>query len=184
MAINTAQIIKMIKENSIAIGVVVALVVVLIAFFYKRKPEQLENTQVQKPVQQVEQKVEQQVVQPNSSQEPTQAFAPTQPPMDEQKHIDKIVAGDKTLKADDLLPKYDDENAFAKENPVSKLLKEQNFLISGYHVGINTVLQSNKIPYHDLRSLPPIPKESVGPWNQSSLEQSPSQLRRSFEIGV
>lgn len=182
MAINTAQITKMIKENYIAIGVVVALVVVLIAFFYRSKPEQLENIQVQ-PVQPVQQP-EQKVVQPNSSPEPTQAFAPSQPPMDEQKHIDKIVAGDKTLKADDLLPKYDDENAFAKENPVSKLLKEQNFLISGYHVGINTVMQSNKIPYHDLRSLPPIPKESVGPWNQSSLEQSPSQLRRSFEIGV
>ena len=131
-----------------------------------------------------QQPMQQMVVQPNSTQEPTQVFAPAQPAMDEQKYIDKIVAGDKSLKADELLPKYDDENAFAKENPVSKLLKEQNFLISGYHVGINTVMQSNKIPYHDLRSLPPIPKESVGPWNQSSLEQSPSQLRRSFEIGV
>lgn len=49
------------------------------------------------------------------------------------------VAGKDQLKAEDLLPKYDDANAFAKENPVSNLLKEQNFLISGYHVGINTV---------------------------------------------
>ncbi len=83
---------------------------------------------------------------------------------------------------DDLLPKYDDANAFAKENPVSKLLKEQNFLISGYHVGVNTVLQSNKIGNLDLRSLPPIPKESVGPWHQSSYEQSAGQLRRGVEI--
>jgi hypothetical protein len=100
----------------------------------------------------------------------------------EQNQIDKIVAGETQLKAEDLLPKYDDANAFAKENPVTNLLKEQNFLISGYHVGINTVLQSNKIPYLDIRSLPPIPKESVGPWNQSSYEQSPGQLRRGVEI--
>lgn len=102
----------------------------------------------------------------------------------EQEYIDKIVAGEDQVKADDLLPKYDAENEFAKENPVSKLLKEQNFLISGYHVGINTVMQSNKIPYHDIRSLPPIPKENAGPWNQSSYEQSPAQMRRFFEIGV
>jgi hypothetical protein len=43
-------------------------------------------------------------------------------------------------------------------------------------------MQSNKIPYHDIRSLPPIPKESIGPWNQSSFEQSPAQLRRGVEI--
>jgi len=103
---------------------------------------------------------------------------------EQQKQIDKVVAGTTQLGAEDLLPKYDDANEFAKENPVSKLLKEQNFLISGYHVGVNTVMQSNKIPYHDIRSLPPVPKESVGPWNQSSYEQSPAQLRRQFEIGV
>lgn len=103
---------------------------------------------------------------------------------EQQKQIDKIVAGPTQLAAEDLLPKYDDANEFAKENPVSKLLKEQNFLISGYHVGVNTVMQSNKMAYHDIRSLPPIPKENVGPWNQSSYEQSPAQLRRQFEIGV
>lgn len=103
---------------------------------------------------------------------------------EQQKQIDKVVAGTSQLGAEDLLPKYDDANEFAKENPVSKLLKEQNFLISGYHVGINTVMQSNRIAYHDIRSLPPVPKENVGPWNQSSYEQSPAQLRRQFEIGV
>lgn len=95
---------------------------------------------------------------------------------------DSGVVGDDKIKADDLLPKYDEANAFAKENPVSKLLKEQNFLISGYHVGINTVMQSNKIPYLDIRSLPPIPKENVGPWNQSSFEQNPASLRKGFEL--
>ena len=104
-------------------------------------------------------------------------------PQEQKKQIDAVVAGTQQLKADDLLPKYDDANAFAKEQPVNDLLKEQNFLISGYHVGINTVLQSNKIPYLDIRSLPPIAKESVGPWNNSSYEKA-SGMRKGFEIGA
>lgn len=84
---------------------------------------------------------------------------------------DKAISNSQKLSAEDLLPKYDDANEFVKENPVSKLLKEQNFLISGHHVGINTVMQSNKIPYHDLRAAPPIPKESVSPFLNSSYEQ-------------
>jgi hypothetical protein len=97
---------------------------------------------------------------------------------------DKIVSGSTQLKAEDLLPKYDEATDFSKENPVSNLLKEQNFLISGYHMGINTVLQSNKIPYHDLRSAPVIPKQEIGPWGQSSYENfAGSAARRHFELG-
>ena len=97
---------------------------------------------------------------------------------------DKIVSGSTQLKAEDLLPKYDEATDFSKENPVSNLLKEQNFLISGYHMGVNTVLQSNKIPYHDLRSAPVIPKQDIGPWGQSSYEQfAGSAARRHFELG-
>jgi hypothetical protein len=89
------------------------------------------------------------------------------------------------LTSEDLLPKYDEANDFAKENPVSKLLKEQNFLISGYHAGINTVMQSNKIPYHDLRSAPAIPKQNVGPFLNSSYETfGGSSGRRLFELGA
>jgi hypothetical protein len=94
----------------------------------------------------------------------------------------RVVEGVPPLAAEELLPKYEDADKFAKENPISKLLKEQNFLISGYHVGINTVLQSNKIAYHDLRSAPPIPKESVGPWSQSSYETPMGANRRQLEI--
>jgi hypothetical protein len=96
----------------------------------------------------------------------------------------KIVSGSNQLTADDLLPKYDEASDFAKENPVSSLLKEQNFLVSGYHMGINTVLQSNKIPYHDLRSAPVIPKQTVGPWAQSSYDEAAGQNRRHFELGA
>ena len=137
----------------------------------------------EEPVVQQQQQQQQQMAQPSIFQQQPEEQQPVS--LDQQQvQIDNIVAGSAKLQADDLLPKYNDANEFAKENPVSKLLKEQNFLISGYHVGINTVMQSNKIPYHDIRSLPPIPKESVGPWNQSSFEQSPAQMRRQFEIGV
>ena len=178
-----ANILELIQSNDM-IKVALILLGVYIFFNYMKKgtrraekmqnyygimPEQLENVQgEEKPLAKPELPEEQAPVVKNA----------------EQDQIDKIVAGADQVKADDLLPKYDAENEFAKENPVSKLLKEQNFLISGYHVGINTVMQSNKIPYHDIRSLPPIPKENAGPWNQSSYEQSPAQMRRFFEIGV
>lgn len=100
----------------------------------------------------------------------------------DQESIDKIVAGQNALNTDDLLPKYDDANEFAKQNPVSKILQEQNFLQSGYRIGINTVFESNKIPYYDLRSMPPIPKSEIGPWNNSSYEESPGSKRRQFEL--
>ena len=102
---------------------------------------------------------------------------------EQQAHFEKIVSGQNQLTSVDLLPKYDEANKFAKENPVSKLLKEQNFLISGYHVGINTVMQSNKLPYWDLRSAPPIPKETVGPWSQSSYDTPSGGMRRQLDVG-
>ena len=87
-----------------------------------------------------------------------------------------------TLKSADLLPQYNDADIFSKQNPVTDLLQSQNYVISGYHMGIDTVLQSNKIQYHDLRSAPPIPKQNIGPWSQSSYEDGP--IRRKFELGV
>lgn len=101
----------------------------------------------------------------------------------QQQQVERVVAGASQLSAGDLLPKYDDANDFAKQNPVSKLLQEQNFLQAGYHMGINTVIQSNKIPYLDIRSCPPIPKQEVGPFNNSSFEQPVGSNRRFLEIG-
>lgn len=111
--------------------------------------------------------------------------APPLTSTDQQNQVDKIVAGKTQLTTSDLLPKYDAADEFVKQNPTAKILQDQNFLQAGYHMGINTVVQSNKIPYLDLRSLPPIPKSSIGPWNQSSYdENSGSNSRRGFEIGV
>ena len=171
------NIIKTIKsDDMIKILLILVAVFFLITFFMnKNKKEKLDNVVPPKlPA----------VLQQPANEPAKMAFAPANVPSQilQQKQIDNVVAGSKKLTAEDLLPKYDDANAFAKENPVSKLLKEQNFLVSGYHAGINTVMQSNKIPYLDIRVLPPIPKESVGPWNQSSFEQSPASLRRGLEI--
>jgi hypothetical protein len=94
-----------------------------------------------------------------------------------------VVVGPDTLQADELLPKYDDSNEFAKQNPVAALLKEQNFLVSGYHLGISSTMQSSKIPYYDLRSLPAIPRDSQWPINNSSIERSNAFQRRPLDIG-
>jgi hypothetical protein len=173
------NIIETIKSNDLVkILLIVGLVYFLMTYMKGSKKEKLEN--VDAPAAPV---VNQAPLELPANQ-PTMTFSPANMPNADaqQKQIDDVVAGQQKLTADDLLPKYDDANAFAKENPVSKLLKEQNFLVSGFHAGINTVMQSNKIPYLDLRVLPPIPKENVGPWNQSSYEQSPASLRRGLEI--
>ena len=186
-----ANILELIQSNDMLKVALILLGVYLLLSYRKRSesmenyygmmPEQLENVEGEAAQPEVAQAAkEPKMAQPETpmiSQEVVQ-------PQVQAEQIDKIVAGSDKITPEDLLPKYDEENAFAKENPVSKLLKEQNFLISGYHVGINTVMQSNKIPYHDIRSLPPIPKENVGPWNQSSFEHGPAQMRRFFEIGV
>jgi hypothetical protein len=109
--------------------------------------------------------------------------APVLTKSEEEQQVEKVVAGTTHLTANDLLPKYDDANDFAIQNPVSKLLQEQNFLQAGYHMGINTVVQSNKLPYLDIRSCPPIPKQEVGPFNNSSYEQPAGSNRRFLEIG-
>jgi hypothetical protein len=174
-------------QSSGTVNVLLAVLVIVLVYLYMKGSlfESLENISAEIPMAPVQQ-IEQQPSLPSLALGNGLELQQEQPVVvdEQQKQIDRVVAGTTQLGAEDLLPKYDDANEFAKENPVSKLLKEQNFLISGYHVGINTVMQSNKIPYHDIRSLPPVPKESVGPWNQSSYEQSPAQLRRQFEIGV
>ena len=172
------NIIKQVKKNDIIIILLILVVVYFLIQYMARKKEKLDNVKPVKPVAPV-------VPLPKPANEPnkTTLVPANSPTANAQKQqIDKVVAGSAKLTAEDLLPKYKDANEFAKQNPVSKLLKEQNFLVSGYHAGINTVSQSNKIPYLDIRVLPPIPKENVGPWNQSSFEQSPASLRRGLEI--
>jgi hypothetical protein len=161
--------IKQVQSNSM---LQVLLVVVGIYLVFKYTQEGLENVvgADQVPM------YSEDVVAPKMPQVPEMPQAPEAP------QVPQVPQEKSQLNAEDLLPKYDDANDFAKQNPVSKLLKEQNFLVSGYHVGINTVMQSNKIPYHDLRSAPPIPKESVSPFLNSSFEQPAGANRRALHL--
>lgn len=164
-------IIQAVKDSRpVQIALLVAVIVIIyVAWIYVQKDEEevketLDNT-------------EPELVQPELTL--TSDAAPT---MEEQQQVDTIVAGKDQLTAEELLPAYDEADEFAKQNPVGKLLKEQNFLISGYHMGINTVVQSNKIPYHDIRSAPPIAKKAVSPFLNSSYDTPMGSGRRQLEI--
>lgn len=169
------NIIETIQKNDL---LKVFLIIVAVYFFMKYyNREGLENVVTTPPPPQQQPKI----VQPQIQQT---AQAKVLQPEEQQRQIEKAVAGQTQLTTNDLLPKYDDANDFAKQNPVSKLLQEQNFLQAGYHMGINTVVQSNKIKYLDIRSCPPIPKQNVGPFNNSSYEEPAGAGRRALEIGA
>lgn len=172
-----ADIIEMIQSNDLLKVLLILGAVYLFMMYMKQnkkpKGEQMQNTWgyvpaqsvMMEPIENVDSRPAPAILR-QGAPPPEAAPAPTQ-----QQQMAQVLAGTPELDANDLLPQYDEANEFAKQNPVSNLLKEQNFLVSGYHVGVNTVMQSNKIPFHDLRAAPPIPKENVGPWMQSSFEQ-------------
>lgn len=81
-----------------------------------------------------------------------------------------------------MLPSYENVNEFDKENQVTNILKERKLLVAGKHSGVDTVVQTNKIPYHDIRSAPAIVKEDVSPFLKSSYEQPMGAGRRKFVI--
>ena len=168
------DILEMIQKNDMLKVILILLAVYFFMKYYNR--ESLDNVEAEaKPV------VEAQA--PMAQPDVKAVAAPVLAPEEQQQQVERVVAGQTQLSANDLLPTYDDANEFAKQNPVSKLLQEQNFLQAGYHMGINTVVQSNKIPYLDIRSCPPIPKAEVGPFNNSSYEQPVGANRRFLEIG-
>lgn len=175
------DIIQMIKQNDLLKIALILLGVYLFMTYTKESKESKEemtnyNTNtIYEHLDNVESKV--------VDGETPSALAPTEFDT-QQAQVDAIVSGNaNSLKTDDLLPKYDEANEFAKQNPVSSLLKEQNFLVSGYSMGINTVMQSNKIKNWSLRSTPPIPKENLSPWNMSSYETPSGTNHRTLEIG-
>lgn len=149
---------KLLKNDFFIVGVILVLLFVILNFM-QPSSESLENT-------------------PPPSPEALEA--PAMPP---------VQAPDQQalppLTPEDLLQPNAEAAEFVQKNEVMDLLKEQNFLVAGHHVGLDTIMQSNKIAYHDLRSAPPIPKDQVGPWNQSSYEQPAGGpvARRFLEIG-
>lgn len=81
----------------------------------------------------------------------------------------------------DLLPK-DTNSQWAQLNPAGKGdLANINLLKAGYHIGIDTVGQTLRNANLQIRSEPPNPQVSTGPWLQSTITHD--YLRPSFEIG-
>lgn len=149
---------KLLKNDFFIVGVILVLLFVIL-YFMQPSAEGLENTAAPE------------LPMPPVQSPPPQALPDQQamPP----------------LTPENLLQPNAEAAEFVQKNEVMDLLKEQNFLVAGHHVGLDTIMQSNKIAYHDLRSAPPIPKDQVGPWNQSSYEQPAGGpvARRYLEIG-
>ena len=81
----------------------------------------------------------------------------------------------------ELLPK-DSNSQWAQLNPSGKgELANVNLLKAGYHIGIDTIGQTLRNANLQIRSEPPNPQLSVGPWNQSTIE--PDFLRVPLELG-
>lgn len=81
----------------------------------------------------------------------------------------------------ELLPK-DSNNQWAQLNPNGKgELSNVNLLKAGYHIGIDTISNSLRNANLQLRSEPPNPQSSVGPWNNSTI--APDLMRPSLELG-
>jgi len=94
-----------------------------------------------------------------------------------------VAAGRSITNPSDLLP-ADANSQWASLNPTSMNQHDilaADMLQAGYHVGLDTIGQSMKNANLQLRSDPVIPKQNVGPWNQSTYEADVS--RQPLEIG-
>ena len=81
----------------------------------------------------------------------------------------------------ELLPK-DQNSEWARLNPAAGGdLSQVNLLKAGHHMGVNTVGSSLRNANLQLRSEPPNPKNSVSPWNNSTIE--PDLMRVPLELG-
>jgi hypothetical protein len=81
----------------------------------------------------------------------------------------------------DLLPK-DTNSQWAHLNPTGQgELANINLLRAGYHIGIDSIGSTLRNANLQIRSEPPNPQVSVGPWNLSTIE--PDFMRSPLEIG-
>jgi len=86
------------------------------------------------------------------------------------------------LTADDLLPADAANSKWAQVNPAGQGdVSNQNFLTSGWAIGINTVSGSLRNANLQLRSEPPNPRVNTWPIMQSTI--SPDVMRKSLSIG-
>ena len=89
--------------------------------------------------------------------------------------------GANTNNPSDMLPR-DTNSEWTQLNPAGKGdLANINLLKAGYHIGIDTIGQTLRNANLQIRSEPPNPQWSVGPWNQSTI--TPDFLRPPMELG-
>jgi hypothetical protein len=89
--------------------------------------------------------------------------------------------GANTTNPADLLPK-DNNSGWSALNPAgSGALGNINLLKAGALIGIDTIGQTLRNANLQIRSEPPNPQLSVGPWNQSTI--TPDFLRPPLELG-
>ena len=82
----------------------------------------------------------------------------------------------------ELLPK-DNNSQWSQLNPAGAgELQGINLLNAGYHIGIDTIGQTLRNANLQIRSEPPNPQVSVGPWNQTTI--SPDLMRIPLELGA
>lgn len=85
------------------------------------------------------------------------------------------------LTADDLLPKDAANNKWSQASPAGQgALSDVNLLSAGFTTGISTISGTLRNANLQLRSEPPNPQLSVGPWNTTTITNDP--WRRPLEI--
>ena len=85
------------------------------------------------------------------------------------------------LSSADLLP-LSSNSQWAQVSPSGQgSLADQNFLTSGFHIGINTVGQTLRNANRQLRSEAPNPQVQVSPWGNTTIEADIN--RKPLEIG-
>ena len=95
-----------------------------------------------------------------------------------------VSGGAAVANPNELLP-VDTNSQWAALNPVNMnqgSILNGDMLQAGYHIGLDTIGQTLKNANLQLRSDPIIPKQEVGPWNQSTYE--PDYGRVPLEIGA
>ena len=125
---------------------------------------------------------QQRSVQPSEQLGQNEVFASANGLQTTSHNVNSSCSAENVQNPTDLLPK-DTNNEWATLNPAGKgELSNLNLLKAGYHIGIDTIGQSLRNANLQIRSEPPNPQLSVGPWNQSTI--TPDFMRVPLEIGV
>lgn len=149
----------MLNKNVVKIAIAILIVVILWNLFKPKQPEQFEPIDMDF--------VPQATVPPKAGSETagpvTLAPASVRP--------NDVATMPPLTQSVDLLPKPNTSgnSEFGEFAPV-KALEAQNFVDATKMIGVDTVGSSLRNASYDLRRSPPIPRQNIGPWQQSTIE--------------